>query len=106
MESIKIGITISISTHEDSIWTNGIKLNTLMLTTLLKKSEKKYQVFLLNTTSLDLSEKKPRYMDGIDVLGFEQSYEEMDLIITMGAQVHEKHLKHFAIARLSMLFAT
>jgi hypothetical protein len=95
MESIKIGITISISTQEDSIWTNGIKLNTLMLTTLLKKSEKHYQVFLLNTTSLDLSEKKPRYMDGIDVLGFEQSYEEMDLIITMGAQVHEKHLKHF-----------
>ncbi len=95
MKGIKIGITISISTYEDSIWTNGIKLNTLMLTTLLKKSEKEYQVCLLNTTNLDLSTKKPKYLSDVDVYNFEEAFEEMDLIITMGAQVHEKHLKRF-----------
>jgi len=95
MDNIKIGITISILTHKDSIWTNGIKLNTLIFTTLLKKSLKNYQVCLLNTTDLDLSTKKPKFLQGVDVYKFEDKYEEMDLIVTMGAQVHEKHLKHF-----------
>ena len=95
MDNIKIGITITILTHEDSIWTNGIKLNTLIFTTLLKKSLKNYQVCLLNSTDLDLSTKKPKFLQGVDVYKFEDKYEEMDLIITMGAQVHEKYLKHF-----------
>lgn len=95
MDNIKIGITITILTHEDSIWTNGIKLNTLIFTTLLKKSLKNYQVCLLNSTDLDLSTKKPKYLEGVDVYKFEDKYQEMDLIITMGAQVHEKYLKHF-----------
>jgi hypothetical protein len=95
MNNIKIGVTITILTYEDSIWTNGIKLNTLIFTTLLKKSLKNYQVCLLNSTDLDLSTKKPKYLEGIDVYKFEDKYEEMDLIVTMGAQVHENHLKHF-----------
>jgi len=94
MEKLKIGLTLSVSKSDDSIWTNGIKLNTLILATMLKKSPMKYDVYILNCANLDLSN-KPNFLDNFNVHKFEDKYEEMDLIITIGAQVHEDHLKNF-----------
>ena len=39
MEKLKIGITIGLKDNKESIWTNGIKQNILMLTRLLKNSK-------------------------------------------------------------------
>ena len=94
MMNLKIGITISVKSSEDSIWTNGIKLNTLILAMLLKKSTQNYEVCLLNTGGLDLNN-KPKYLSNIDVYNFNDKYLDMDLIITMGAQVHEEQLIKF-----------
>jgi hypothetical protein len=35
-ENIKIGITIALSDIKESMWTNGMKLNILMMINLLK----------------------------------------------------------------------
>ena len=94
MENLKIGITIGLRDNNESIWTNGIKLNILILLKLLKNSSKNYDVCLLNYNKLDWSN-KPSYLTDVNIYNFEEKYQDMDLIICMGAQVNEEHLKHF-----------
>lgn len=92
--NLKIGITLSLKSPDESIWTNGIKLNVLNLLRLLKRSKKNYEVCILNTAKVDWST-KPDYLKGIDIHYFNEKYLEMDLIISMGAQVEEDLLKKF-----------
>ena len=94
MKNLKIGITLGLKTNQESIWTNGIKQNVLMLVDLLKKSKNNYQVCILNTPSLDWST-KPNYLSDIDIFNFKDKFMEMDLLIIMGAQVHNDDLNKF-----------
>ena len=91
---MKIGITLGLKDNKESIWTNGIKLNVLNLARLLKKSQMKYEVCLLNTIKVDWTN-KPDYLENIDIYDFEEKFMEMDLIVVMGAQVQEEKLKEF-----------
>jgi len=91
---MKIGITLGLKDNKESIWTNGIKQNVLMLVHLLNNSEKKYDVCILNTVKLDFTE-KPSYLNNIDIHYLNDKFMEMDLIIVMGAQVHDSQLKSF-----------
>jgi hypothetical protein len=93
-DNIKIGITLGLKDNKESIWTNGIKQNVLMLIRLLKNSNKNYQVKLLNTIELDWSE-KPGYLKDVDVCNFKDNYMDMDFIIVMGAQIHNDEIKKF-----------
>jgi len=94
MKNLKIGITLALKENNESIWTNGIKQNVLMLVDLLKKSQNNYQVCILNTINLDWSA-KPYYLTDIDIFNFKEKYMEMDLLIVMGAQVHNDDLNKF-----------
>ncbi len=94
MEKLKIGITLGLKSNDESIWTNGIKLNVLILLKLLKKSTKNYEVCILNTSKLDFS-KKPDYLKNVDIYHFDEKYEDMDMIIVMGAQVDNQLLENF-----------
>lgn len=94
MENLKIGITLALSSSDESIWTNGIKQNVLMLAHLLKNSDKNYEICILNTVKIDFTE-KPSYLKDLDIQFFNDKYMEMDLIIVMGAQVHDSDLKKF-----------
>ena len=53
-ENIKIGISIKLQSVNESIWTNGLKLNILMLISLLNNSKKNYEVHLLNTKDIPM----------------------------------------------------
>jgi hypothetical protein len=64
-EKIKIGITLGLKDNKESIWTNGIKQNVLMMIHMLKNSEKNYEIHLLNTLKADFST-KPSYLNDID----------------------------------------
>ena len=94
MKNLKIGITLALKENNESIWTNGIKQNVLMLVDLLKKSQNNYEVCILNTINLDWST-KPYYLTDIDIFNFKEKYMEMDLLIVMGAQVHNDDLNKF-----------
>jgi hypothetical protein len=94
MKNLKIGITVGFKEVNESIWTNGIKLNVLIFHKLLKNSGNNYEVCLLNYTNLDWSD-KPKYLKNIDIYNFEEKYTEMDLIICMGSQINEEYLTHF-----------
>ena len=94
MDKIKIGITIALNSINDSIWTNGMKLNILMFINLLNNSEKNYDVYLLNTVDIDITN-KPSHLKDIQVDLFKDKYTEMDLIISMGSQITSEEIKHF-----------
>ena len=94
MDKIKIGITIGLNSINDSIWTNGMKLNILMFINLLNNSEKNYDVYLLNTVDIDVTN-KPIHLKDIQVDLFKNKYTEMDLIISMGSQITPEEIKHF-----------
>jgi hypothetical protein len=65
-QNLKIGITLGLKSNTESIWTNGIKQNVLMLVELLKKSTRNYNVCILNSTNVDFTE-KPNYLKDIDI---------------------------------------
>ena len=76
---MKIGITLGLKTNDESIWTNGIKQNVLMLVDLLMRSKKKYEVCILNIFDVDFT-KKPKYLEGIDIFFYKDKMMDMDLI--------------------------
>jgi hypothetical protein len=94
MEKLKIGITIGLKDNKESIWTNGIKQNVLMLHRLLKNSTKEYEIKLLNTIEVDWST-KPTYLNDIDICTFKDNFMDMDLLIVMGAQISNSDIKKF-----------
>jgi GR25 family glycosyltransferase involved in LPS biosynthesis len=91
---MKIGITLALKDNQESIWTNGIKQNVLILTRMLKMSPKNHEVCILNTVNLDWSI-KPKYLDDIDIFNFSEKFMDMDLIIVMGSQIQEHDIKRF-----------
>jgi hypothetical protein len=93
-KNLKIGITLGLKSNNESIWTNGIKQNVLMMVHLLKNSKKNYEVCILNTFKVDFTE-KPNYLKDIDIHYFNDKFMDMDLIMVMGAQVFDDQLKKF-----------
>ena len=91
---IKIGITIALKDINESIWSNGIKQNVFLFAHMLKKSKKNYEVCILNTNKIDMS-KKPEYLNDLDFHYFDDKFMEMDLIVMMGAQIHDEKMKKF-----------
>ena len=55
MGNLRIGITIGLKDVNESVWTNGMKLNILYLARLLKNSKNNYEVSILNTTDIDVN---------------------------------------------------
>ena len=94
MKNLKIGITLGLKDNKESIWTNGIKQNILMLTKLLKNSNEKYEITLLNTIDVDWST-KPSYLTDVNIYNFRDHYEDMDLLIVMGAQINKSEIEKF-----------
>jgi hypothetical protein len=93
-ENIKIGITISLKDAEESFWTNGMKINILTLIRLLSRSKQNYDIYLLNTSNIDLSKRNP-ILNGIQLFSIEEKYREMDLLISMGSQISREILTDF-----------
>lgn len=94
MKNLKIGITLGLRDNKESIWTNGMKQNVLMLYRLLKNSNMNYDVKILNTVKIDWSTKQS-YLKDIDICNFDENFMDVDLIIVMGAQISNENIKKF-----------
>ena len=94
MKKLKIGITIALKSADESLWTNGMKLNILYLARLLNNSKNRYEVVILNTTDIDLSNRSAALSE-VTILPFKEHYEEVDLLICMGSQVEKKYMQYF-----------
>ena len=92
---MKIGITFSLmSGADDTIWTNGLKLNILIFIDMLKQSKKNYDVFLLGYGG-DIVKDRPGFLKDLDLYDYKEKYMDCDLIIMMGQQVPEDTLINF-----------
>ena len=96
MKNLKIGITIKLESVEDSMWTNGMKLNILMLINLLNNSENNYEVHLLNVKDISL-ENMPKHLQEANFGLLSEKYKDMDLLISMGAQVSQNIIDHYRL---------
>jgi len=94
MKNLKIGITIRLESVKESIWSNGMKLNILMLINLLNNSENNYEVHLLNTKDIPL-EDTPKHLKDVNFGLITEKYRDMDLLISMGAQVPQIIIDHY-----------
>jgi hypothetical protein len=96
MENLKIGITLSLKSYSESIWTNGMKQNVLMFAHLLMKSKNNYEVYILNNEKVEGENlKRARYLEGLNIEYFDDKYLDMDIIFMMGAQIHESKVNKF-----------
>jgi hypothetical protein len=94
MKNLRIGITIGLKDVNESIWTNGMKLNILYLARLLKNSTNNYEVSILNTTNIDVNTGSKTFEE-FGLFNIKDKYEDIDLLICMGSQVEKKYLQHF-----------
>jgi hypothetical protein len=84
---MKIGVSISLKDVNESIWTNGLKLNIFYFIHMLTHSTKNYDVYLLNVNKIDVPETLPKHFDGVKLRYFDDAYSEMDLLVAMGSQM-------------------
>lgn len=94
MKNLKIGVTIGLKALNDSIWTNGIHLNSLILARLLKQSSENYEVYVLNVLKPETTEKS-LFLKEIDFYQFEEKFLEMDLLIMIGGSVDDTVLRRY-----------
>lgn len=92
---MKIGITIAQKQASDSMWTNGIKLNALILQKMLKHSERGYEVYLVNREPVELDHTTPWDIEKYPCISLERAQNEMDLIIILGAALDDQWIKDF-----------
>ena len=93
--NMKIGITVGLKRDDESLWVNGIKLNALMLATMLKNSTKNHEVCLLITTYNKISDKLPWDLKEFPTYDFEKEGLDCDLIIILGGQINDGWLQKF-----------
>lgn len=93
MKNLKIGITIE-SAHVDALWVNGLHLNVLFLYHLLKKSKNNYYVCLLTLKPFTPQESST-HLRGIPIHTVEEKHADLDLIITMGTEIHNETIKKY-----------
>jgi hypothetical protein len=92
---MKIGITISQKAASDSIWTNGIKLNALILQKMFKQSERNHEVYLVNREPVELDATTPWNIEKYPCISLDRAKQEMDLILILGAALSDEWIKEF-----------
>jgi hypothetical protein len=93
-KKLRIGITLALKDATESVWTNGMKLNALYLARMLSKSKENYYVCILNTLDIDFSKNNLHFSE-FDLLPLKDNYQDIDLLICLGAQVEKRYLQHF-----------
>ena len=65
-----------------------------MLISLLNNSKKNYEVHILNTKDIPM-DNLPQHLKDTNFGLLNEKYKEMDLLVSMGAQVEPHIIKHF-----------
>lgn len=92
---MNIGITISITDENESIWGNGIKLNALYLLKALKTIG--YNVYLVNAGKLQApyENKVPWNIEEFPIYNYSEKVEDTDLMIWLGSIFSDANILDF-----------
>jgi len=92
---MNIGITFIQKTPEDSIWTNGIKLNALILAKMFMLSKDNHQVYLVNRHDVKADQTTPWDIEKYPMITEEDAIDKVDLMIILGGALTDEYIKRF-----------
>lgn len=92
---MNIGITFIQKEPGDSIWTNGIKLNALILAKMFMHSKNKHKVYLVNRYDVKGDETTPWDLKKYPLINQEEAIDKVDLMISLGAAITDEYIKRF-----------
>jgi len=96
--SINIGVTLGLKEKKESIWVNGIKMNAIFLVDLLQKSDKNYNVYLINTSKINVEDEdfEPAWdTSKYPIYQYNKVSQKTDLLIQLGTSLGENIIKKF-----------
>lgn len=92
---MKIGITIGLTSENESMWINGIKLNAILLAKALKRIGK-HEVYIVDTSTKVQDLTKVRWnVTDYPVVKFNDIQQDIDLLITLGTSFPTESLDAF-----------
>jgi hypothetical protein len=92
---MKIGITFVQKEPGDSIWTNGIKLNALILAKMLMSIKSVDDVYLINRHDIQLDQTTPWDIEKYKMVNEEQALELVDVILILGGAISDDYIQRF-----------
>jgi hypothetical protein len=94
MRSLRIGITIGLTTPNESLWVNGIKQNALNLACVLLASPHGHRVHLVNTTDVAITDQLAWDRQAFPTVQFDTVKDDLDVLIELGGAVSEERSLH------------
>ena len=94
---MNIGITFIQKKPGDSIWTNGIKLNALILSKMFMSSKDKHQVYLINRYDVKGDKTTPWDIKKHPIITEEEAIDKIDIMIILGGALTDKYIKRFKV---------
>jgi hypothetical protein len=92
---MRIGITFVQKEPGDSIWTNGIKLNALILARMLMESPRGHQVYLINRHGVQADKTTPWDIEKYKMITEEQALDLVDVILILGGAISDEYILQF-----------
>jgi hypothetical protein len=93
--NLNIGITICLQQEDESVWTNGIKQNAIFLARTFMNSKKNYNVFIVNTSHIKITQKLGWDIEKYKTVQMEDVKNELDIIFILGGSIDEKWTNYF-----------
>lgn len=91
---LNIGITICLQKEDESVWINGIKQNAIFLARTLMNSEKKYNVYITNTSDVKITKKLGWDIEKYKTVQLIDVRDKLDIIIPLGGSLDEKYTEY------------
>lgn len=87
---LSIGITIGLKQENETLWNNGIKQNAVFLADALRNCSNVANVFLVNTTPVQITKRLPWSQERWPTQSFDAAKDELDVLIELGGQIDEE----------------
>jgi hypothetical protein len=92
---LNIGITICLKEENESVWTNGIKLNALYLARTFMNSKKKYNVYIVNTSNVKITDKLGWDINKYKTVQLNDVKDKLDIIFPLGGILDKMWTEYF-----------
>lgn len=93
-KKLNIGITICLKEEDESVWVNGIKQNAIFLARMLMNSTKNYNVFIVNTSHIKISQKLGWDIEKYKTVSFTEYKDKLDIMFILGGSLSKENVTY------------
>lgn len=91
---LNIGITVCILEENESVWINGIKQNAIFLARTFMNSNKNYNVYIVNTSNIAISNKLGWDIEKYKTVQFADIKDQLDIIFPLGGSLNKEAVEY------------